>query len=372
MTDKFVISKFNDKLLSFLIEDGKAVEINAYEDESLVGNVYVAIVSNVVEGIGAVFADISRDITVYIDIAEFDKAPKKGELVTVQIIKDAYMKKKAVATRIISVTTPYAVVSTDSRLGVSKKIEDTTVRENLKEVFKTALGKRGFGGIIRTSAAGISAEELSVELDKSFTMLEELLEKSKYAKCYSCIYRVESAVYNDILSLKSGRDIEVITDVKDVFDELSGIDSVKLYRDTNMSLLSFFNLNTLLDKSLNKRAYLKSGGFLVIERTEALYAIDVNSGKDIRGGEREDAILKVNLEAAAEVCRQMRLRNLTGMILVDFISMKDQANEKELISFLKSELKKDRVPASYVDMTGLGLVEITRKKLRKSLQEVLG
>ncbi len=371
MTDIFAITEYKGRLLSFLIEDGKVADIDVYEDESFVGNIYVAVVTNIVEGIGAVFADISKDVTVYVDLGEFSKSPKKGELITVQIVKDSYMKKKAVATTVLSVTTPYAVISTDRRVGVSKKIESEEKRNALKECFKRALGEKKYGGIIRTSAGKLSESELSDELNKGITELESIIHQSGYSKAHSCIYKVESAVYNSVLDLKSKRELKVVTDIKEVYDELITLDNVSLYTDDNMSLLSFYNLNTLMERLLGKRAYLKSGGFLVIERTEALYAIDVNSGKDIRASEREEFILKVNLEAAVEVCRQLRLRNLTGMIIVDFISMKDRNHNEQLINCLKYELSKDRVPATYVDMTGLGLVEITRKKLKKSLQEAL-
>ncbi len=371
MTDTYVVTKYKDRLLSFLLEDGKVTDIIVCGDESFVGNIYVALVSNVVEGIGAVFANISSEETVYIDLSEFKTKPKTGELVTVQIVKDAYMKKKAVATTVLSVTTPYAVVSTDERIGVSKKIEDEAVRNELKAIYKSVIGDKALGGIIRTSAAELSEAELKEILSESVKELERIVRNSTYSKAYSCIYNAGSTVYSEFYELKSKREVKAVTDIKEVYEELLSLGDVSLYTDENMSLLSLYNLNSLMEKLLGKRAYLKSGGFLVIERTEALYAIDVNSGKDIKGKEREDFILKVNLEAAAEVCRQLRLRNLSGMILVDFISMKEPEHKDKLIAYLKSELSKDRVPATYVDMTGLGLVEITRKKLKRSLQEAL-
>ena len=372
MSDRFVITEYRGKLLSFLVEDGKAMEIRGYDDCSVVGNIYVAVVSNVLENIGAVFADIKKGVSVYIALEEFEKRPKRGELITVRIIKDAYMKKKAVATTVLSVTTDTVVVSTDSRVGVSSKISSEAERDRLKVIFKGALGGRNYGGIIRTSAEGRDEKELEGAFSEAVKSLEELVKSSGFATAYSCIFSEPSALVKDVRELKCKRDIIVVTDIRDVYDRISASGmQAEFYDDGNLSLMSCYNLNKLMERVLSERAYLKSGGFLVIETTEALNVIDVNSGKDIKGSDREESLLNINLEAAEEIARQLRLRNLTGIVIIDFISMKEPSHERLLLEHLEEELSKDFVKTVVVDITKLGLVELTRAKQRKPLSELL-
>ena len=167
---------------------------------------------------------------------------------------------------------------------------------------------------------------------------------------------------------------EVITDDKEIFDEYVNCydeHNIILYTDEMVSMSNLYNLKSLTDKALNSKAYLKSGAYLVIETTEAMTVIDVNTGKAIRGNNTEEYKYKINDEAAREIARQIRLRNLSGIIIIDFISMKNSEYDKMLLNRLSEYVSTDSIPTKVVDITKLGLVELTRKKVRKPLHEVL-
>ena len=174
---------------------------------------------------------------------------------------------------------------------------------------------------------------------------------------------------------------EIITDVPFLYESLkehltavygetyfSSV-TLNLYKDNMLSLSKLYSLESRLNDALHKKIWLKSGGFLVIEPTEALVAIDVNTGKNVKKGSREETFLLTNLEAASEIAKQLRLRNLSGMILIDFINMEEAVNQKKLMEHLAEELKKDPVKAQLHDMTQLGLIEVTRMKTRQPLYE---
>ena len=161
------------------------------------------------------------------------------------------------------------------------------------------------------------------------------------------------------------QDVEIITDIPEVVE---AVPEISLYTD-EYTLTLRYSLAGLLEKTLSKRAYLKSGAYLVIEPTEAMTVIDVNSGKSIKGRNAEEQFLKINIEAAREIARQLRLRNISGIVMIDFINMKEEEHNRELMKVLSESVRIDPVRTTVVDMTKLGLVEITRKKVRKSLYD---
>ena len=173
---------------------------------------------------------------------------------------------------------------------------------------------------------------------------------------------------------------QIITDDNDLYDEImefvslympEQLSNISLYQDASYPLKKLYRVETQLEELLSSKVWLKSGAYLVIEKTEAMYVIDVNSGKNIAKKENAQYIYQINIEAAQEIMRQIRLRNLTGMILIDFINMKDEKKDLELLQELRILAKKDRILTTVVDMTALGLVELTRKKTTKSLAEQL-
>ena len=228
--------------------------------------------------------------------------------------------------------------------------------------------------------------------------------KAKHRTCYSCLMSNESPVISAVQRIPAYEYNEISTDIPDFFEILndtpqsifkpsnsgnSNIGSndsgkinsgnndsgsntfVRLYSDTSISLASLYGLQTKLENAISRKVWLKSGANLIIEQTECLTAIDVNTGKNIKGKVAEETIFQVNKEAAKEAAIQIRLRNLSGIIIIDFINMNNKQQEEELLAYLRELVSKDPVTTVVVDMTPLGLVEITRKKINMSLQEQL-
>ncbi len=384
MNKKYIITELNNVLCGILMEDGKPTEIRCYEEESILGNIYVGRVSNIVKNINAAFVDIKKGLSCYYPLEEFsgDKL-RIGDLLTVQINKEPIKTKQPSVTTKISLTGEYVVVHQDETIGVSTKIVSEEKRNLLKAVVTKAIedfnSKKkcdwvSFGGIIRTKAADVSDEIIYEETIKLLCKLDEIIDRSKYATGYSCMYEKAPGYLQDIEAFSKDTDgVKVITDLDYLVEQckLYGMFVPYLYDDTMISMKSLYNIDVIIEKALKKKVFLKSGAYLVIEFTEAMTVIDVNSGKSIKGNCKEDKILDINLEAAKEIALQLKLRNISGIIIVDFISMSNTHNEEVLLKFLKNEIKNDSVLTTVVDITKLGLVEMTRRRIRKPLHEII-
>lgn len=383
MIDKYVLTEIDNIKTGFLLENGKPVEIRCYEEESLLGNVYVGRVSNILNNINAAFVDVAKGMSCYYPLEDYhgDKKLRIGDLLTVQIVKDRIKSKQATVTTNISLNGEYVIVHLENTIGVSSKIKDKSVRDRLKDCMAGAIDlfsaeKKcddiSYGGIIRTRAENVDGEIIVEETIKLLCKLDEIMYSSRYATGYSCMLKSSPAYVNDIAGFAAREEIEVITDIMSVVDECETNNSAVpvIYDDSSVSLSALYNLRTIIDKALSKRAYMKSGAYLVIEPTEAMTVIDVNSGKAIKGSNAEEIIYKINVEAAKEIARQLRIRNLSGIIIVDFISMKNREYNDKLMQVLKDAVEVDFTPVNIVDITRLGLVEMTRKKIRKPLHEI--
>lgn len=377
---KYILTKINNLMMGFLFEDGKASDIRCYEEDSILGNIYVGRVSNIVKNINAAFVDIKKGLSCYYPLEEYTgNGLKVGDLLTVQINKEPIKTKQPSVTTKLSMAGEYILVHQDDTIGVSAKIGDTSERDRLKDIVGKAIadfkakqksGDTVYGGIIRTKASGVSEDDLYNETISILCKLDEAIYKSKYATGYSCMYEKMPEYLTDI----DGEDAEIITDIEEVIDKCReyGIREPKLYNDTMISIKACYSLDTIIEKALNKKVYLKSGAYLIIEPTEAMTVIDINSGKAIKGSVKEDKILSINEEAAREIGRQLRLRNISGIIIVDFISMKNSHYNELLMNTLKEAVYNDSVSTIVVDMTKLGLVEMTRKRIRRPLYELVG
>lgn len=383
MNDKFVLTEINNIKTGFLFKNGRAEEIRCYEDNSLIGNIYVGRVSNILKNINAAFVDVEKGLSCYLPLEDYhgDRALRTGDLLTVQITKDRIKSKQPAVSSTIALTGEYVVVHAADNIGVSSKIKDEPKRTLLKECITGALdlfsaGKKCediiYGGIVRTKAASVDTELVVEETVKLLCELDEIMHRARYSTGYTCLYRKLPAYVSDIEELGNTDDLEVVTDIMSIADECESACSrvPVIYDDSSISLTALYNLKTILNKALSTRAYLKSGAYLVIEPTEAMTVIDVNSGKAIKGSNAEEIIYKINIEAAREISRQLRLRNLSGIIIVDFISMKSSENNAGLMELLKRLAAEDRVLTTVVDITRLGLVEMTRKKIKKPLHEI--
>ena len=385
---QFVFTQWNNEKLGILFEDGKAMEIRCYEDSSILGNVYRARVSNLSPNINAAFVDIKKGESCYLSMDDYHgEKLKTGDLVTVQVVRDKIKTKRYAVTTDISLQGDYAVTTLFAPVGVSSKITDNARKKELKNLMRNLLiteqdaqlqladknaaeieriKKLTLGGIIRTQAEQAEDTAIEQEIKTQTRQLYSIMKKAEYAPQYTCLYHTEVEYIKDIRRIHALQDVEIITDIPEVVE---AVPEISLYTD-EYTLTLRYSLAGLLEKTLSKRAYLKSGAYLVIEPTEAMTVIDVNSGKSIKGRNAEEQFLKINIEAAREIARQLRLRNISGIVMIDFINMKEEEHNRELMKVLSESVRIDPVRTTVVDMTKLGLVELTRQKGKRALHEV--
>jgi len=267
-----------------------------------------------------------------------------------------------------------AVTTKNKDKGISKKIQDKDTHERLQKVLGE-LGEIEYGVVLRTNAGDASTDEILAECKQLLLEMKCCMEQSQYKTCFSLV-RKEATFYQKYIQGCQLENLDrIITDEQEVYDNLKSCygEIVEFYCDNSYPLDKLLGISSKLSKALEKRVWLKSGGNIVIEPTEALTVIDVNTGKAIDGKRnKETTFFKINCEAAIEAARQIRLRNLSGIILIDFIDMKKEENQQELMNLLRAEFKKDKTRTTLVDITKLGLVEITRMKVNRPLKEVLG
>ena len=358
--DKLVITRLQGKICTASVSDRKVTGITLEEEDkaSILNNIYIGKVQKVVTGINAAFVDLGVTIGYYsLDENKehlFTQQGRNGKLrpgdeILVQVSRDAVKTKAPVLTANLSLPGRFCVLTA---------------------------GKTGI--IIRTNARSGDPEQILEECETLKIRLKQLLKESSSRTCYSCLYKNLPAYITGIRDSYAGKLEEIITDCPDLYDQLKeylensqkeDAEKLKLYTDDLLSLGKLYSLENALSKALDKRVWLKSGGYLVIEPTEAMVVIDVNTGKYEGKKKLEETVLKINLEAAAEIARQLRLRNLSGIIMVDFIDMNQEANKEALMDALRAAVAKDPVKTVVVEMTRLNLVEITRKKLRRPLYE---
>lgn len=393
--NKLIVTRWNQQILTALIADGKCRQLRL-EDEgqkSLLGNIYVGKVKNVVKNIGAAFIDLGGGRMGFYSLTEnqdhlFVSAPfsdtskkkqvKAGDELIVQVSKDAVKTKDPVLSCYLNFTGKYSVLTyAKTQIGFSAKIKDALWKDNMRD-YLMPLKEDYFGIIVRTNAREVSKEEIGEEVLALKKKMQTLLSKADCRTCYSVLAETMPAYVQYMRDLYA-KDLEaIVTDDRSCFEEMDAYlrefqpeDTKKLsfYGDEAFPLLKVYSLETVMKEATGRHVWLKSGGYLVIEPTEALTVIDVNTGKYSGKKNPEDTILKINLEAAVEAVRQLQLRNISGIIIIDFIDMTLPEHKDFLLRTLESELLKDPVKAVLVDMTKLGLVEITRKKTHKSLSE---
>ena len=386
--------KMNKKHLAYIMLDEKRdfVDFQVFNDEeSLLNSIFVARVDNIVPNINAAFVRISPKQVCYMPLEDI-QAPlyvkKQSELkplsigdeIVVQVIKDAIKTKDPVVSTKLTLTGKYCVLTTqNTSLGVSKKIKDDDYLQ-MSELLRTNVGEQAkehdFGMIVRTNALEATEEELINDLRDTVERFLELKLKSAHQCAFAVLEKPEAPYIQKLKSADLSALDAVFTDEVDIFTEieeklpyLKDKGLLKLYKDDKVSLGTLYNFRGSVDKLVEKHIWLKSGANIIIEQLETMTVIDVNSGKNI--SKNEKAILDINKEAAIEIARQLRLRNISGMIIIDFINMKAKEHMDELITVLKEQIKHDSVPCTFMDVTKLGLVELTRKKTYKSLKEMI-
>lgn len=395
--NKIIITKQDGRILTAVCSQGQITQLNLEDEESgiLLGNIYIGKVKNVTKNIDAAFIDLGGGQMAYYSLAEnqkhlFASAPgasdsrtslRPGDEIVVQVSKEAIKTKDPVVTGCISFTGRYCVITAGKcHIGFSSKITDGMWKAGLRRTLEEEK-ESDFGIIIRTNAKNASEAEILKELEELKIQYHRLLSEAPHRTCGTCLYK---AVPPFIASLRDTyQDFmeEIVTDDEDIFRQIreylekyqpEDVKRLRLYQDPLLPLAKLYSLEKAVAEALQKKVWLKSGGYLVIEHTEAMTVIDVNSGKYTGKKNLRDTIRRINLEAAQEIAFQMHLRNLSGMIIVDFIDMTQEEDQEELMAALTDWCRKDPVKTTVVDMTQLGLVEITRKKIRKPFREQVG
>ena len=355
--------------------------------ESILGNIYVGKVKNIAANISAAFIEIANGQLCYYALNDNDApiftTPKKkntlvaGDELLVQVSREAVKTKAPTVTANLNFAGKYLVLTSGKHhLGLSSKLSPED-KQRLRTIAEPFLGK-DFGIIVRTNAAEASEDELRAELGELTEAYRHTVETGRNRACFSLVYKEPSAYAARLRGLRADSFNKIVTDRADIYRELKAyltdrqpadLPKLYFYEETAPSLDSVYGLSKAFEEAGKERVWLKSGGYLVIQPTEALTVVDINTGKYTGKKKKDDTFLKINLEAARELARQLRLRNLSGIIVADFIDMDREEDKQTLMAVLASELKKDPVRTSLVDMTPLGLVEITRKKVQKTLAE---
>ena len=391
MTELF-IQKNDNKTNIALVENGKLIEYYL-EDENLKGkegNIYIGIVKDIIKGMQAAFVDIGTEKNSFIhlkdilkkvdetkeekenlDNLDISKEIKKGQKLLVQIKKDSNIQKGARVSTHINLPGKYIVLLPNTDIiTVSSKIEDKKEQERLKELVRKNLSANN-GAIVRTSAEGKTKEII-----KDIKYVEEKWENilntgvKENSNSPELIYESEDIVQKMLLDLSDQKINKIIIndekrykELKKMFSNNEEYKNIEVELVKKSEILDKYDMKNQIEKMQNRKIWLKCGGFITIDKTEALTAIDVNTGKYTGNKNAEDTIFKVNKEATLEIAKQIRLRDIGGIIIIDYIDMNNENDKKKIQDLLTEELKKDRSKTQIVGFSKLNLLEMTRKHI---------
>lgn len=393
MKQKLVITQQNEKYIVALTDSRRLIEVytEPADQTIFVGNIYVGQVKNIVQNIQAAFVQVDKDTLCYYSLEEnrhhlfLNKKSggelKPGDLILVQISREAVKNKAPACTCYLNFTGRYSVLTWNkTTLGFSNKITSQERRKELKKLYRE-FQDPDYGFIVRTNAAEAEEEEIRKELQLLIARGKKVIGDAPHRSYGQALMRGLPG-YLTVMRDYSMTDItEVVTDSQEIYRQLTEQESlssmknafpIRYYEDPCLSLDQLYRITPQIKEALSTKVWLKSGGYLFIEPTEAMTVIDVNTGKAIEGKRPASRqFYKINLEAAREIAYQIRLRNLSGIIIIDFIDMVDPKLQEELLWELKRCISQDRIKTTLIDITGLGLVELTRKKIKKPLYEQL-
>ncbi len=422
MFKKIIINMAEHETRVALLEDGNIAElfIERGDVSDIAGNIYKGKVQRVLPGMQAAFVDIGLEQAAFIYVSDINderyskvenflverredevdslniKSPglspslinyeyhieemiTEGQDIMVQAAKAPLGSKGARITTHISLPGRFLVlVPTSDHIGISRKIEDETERNRLKEIVES-LRRDNFGYIVRTAAEYVQKEKIAYEMGFLKNLWENIQKKYQTAPAPNLVHKEVT------VSLRAVRDLLLHEAEKLIIDSRSGYESILSFLDSLVPSLKdsvefyeglepifdAYNLEGDISRALTKKVWLKSGGYIVIEHTEALIAIDVNTGRFVGKYNLEETILKTNLEAVKEIAYQIRLRDIGGIIIIDFIDMQKKSNQEKVFNALKQVLLKDKSKTHILPISEMGLIQMTRKRIRKSLTRIL-
>lgn len=371
--------------------------------ERLVGNIYKGKVQNVLPGMQAAFVDIGleRNAFLYVGDIQTDKSEftfngisptipngasnikdivKIGQEIMVQIVKEPVGTKGArVTTNITLPGRTLVLMPSVNYIGVSRRIEDESERMRLKTTFERVAGDCGMGAIVRTAAIGKSDAEFEADYVFLTRLWDRIVQKSTLVAAPRLLNAEEPLVFRTIRDIFTPDIERLVINDQEFFDRVqivAGIispalrDRVELYDETP-DMFDKMGLDDAIMKALERKVWMKNGSYIIIDQTEALTTIDVNTGKYVGTDNLQETITQTNCEAAREIARQLRLRDISGIIIVDFIDMEEIADKERVLATLRAELARDRTKSNVLGITQLGLVEMTRKKTRQCISNTL-
>lgn len=383
----------NDRLVEFYIERA--------EQQNLVGRIYKGRVENVVRGLRGAFVNIGLRKNGFLpltEIPEFDMLEgdevdevdkgrlqprtitlREGEEILVQVVKDPFAEKGARLTSFVSIPGRYLVYFPNAqRIGISRRISDRRDRARLRDAVRQFKSPQA-GVIVRTAATEASVEDLRLEYQELERVWEEVRTRAEQVRSPAVLYEEPSIPIKVVRDLLNENVEKVLVDNAEVYKQLSDYFArlaprfrrrLELYQG-EQPLFEYTGAEKELEALFQKRVWLKSGGFITIDQTEAMVVIDVNTGRSAQEEDPEKLILETNLEAAAEIARQIRLRDLAGLIIIDFIDMEDPRNTERVVQELKAQLANDRAKADFSKMSRFGLLEMTRERTKPGMMYLL-
>lgn len=414
MESEILINVTLDEIRVGLLEGGQVVEfyVERKRDASLVGNIYKGKVVKILPGMQSAFVDIGLEKAAFLYVTDIhagmeEFAPflddeeknnsveliskrgrpdltiedliQEGQEILVQVSKDPIGSKGARVTSYVTMPGRYLVLMPNvEHIGISRRIAEESERTRLKTIVED-IKPKGYGLIIRTASEGSTDGDLKKDLDFLLLLWENIQKKKDRVSAPSLLYSDFDLVFRSVrdlmlqdvkrLVIDSKEEYERIKDfVRAYFEKLLGM--IELYEGTE-SIFDAFGIELDISRALGRKVWLKSGGYIVIDQTEAMTVIDVNTGKFVGKEELEDTILKTNLEAVKEIAYQIRLRNLGGIIIVDFIDMERHENRERVFNAFVEAMKRDRAKNTISHISELGLIQMTRKRVRESLGRTL-
>lgn len=398
MYKEIVVQVTPEETTVAVLEDQRLMEVYLEKSESLqlAGNIYQGKVVNVLPGMQAAFVDIGLEKNAFLYVEDAypnrtvhgeeetkAKAPqisdllKKGQVLTVQVVKEPLGTKGARVTSNITLPGRFLVLMpTLDYIAISRRIEDEAERIRLKKIVEGFISE-GAGVIIRTVAASASAEELEEDYHH-LMLIWEMIKKKRNTAPPALVHQDLGLLERILRDILTDDITKLVVNSKEAFYKIMEFaSSVAPYlkgkvalRETK-DLLSEYNIPAQIDQALKRKVWLDCGGYLVIDEVEALTVIDVNTGKYIGSTNLAETVLKTNLDAAVEIARQLRLRNIGGIIIIDFIDMEKPSHQQQVLDLLEQELKKDKIKTNVLGITQLGLVQLTRKKVSRDLSSIL-
>ena len=384
---ELIVNKSNDTKIIAAVENGKLVEIYEENEQSQKasneGNIYIGIVKDIVPGMQAAFVDIGTEKNSFIHVKDvvpqvdekiekrIDKkikdVVKSGEKILIQIQKDSNEKKGARTSTHIKLTGKYVILMPNTNIvTISQKIENDKERERLLEIVKNVLPENT-GAIVRTAALKKNGEEIEKDLKQLVEKWKKI--KAKFDKAPNkpqLLFKSPSFLEKLILDLPENKIEKIEVNEQKEYEEirkmLNDINE-KISLELNENIFQKYELEKQIEKTKQRKIWLNCGGFITIDQTEALVAIDVNSGKFTGKSTLEETVYKVNYEATIEIAKQLRLRDIGGIIIIDYIDMQKQENKEKIEKLLKESLKQDRAKTQVEGFTKLNLMELTRKHI---------